>query len=120
MNSVLILPELRAMEQTGQIGSVLSNNQYDSVFGSGDPAAVDWPLALECLHHWDVLAGQGAALGGGNVSSKLDVVTDMIDTALGLYDVLQRAGVVFEAASGPRNLVVWGRALDTFRTDFGI
>jgi len=118
LNSILVVPELETIYDIGQIPLVLSDTSYGHVMDSGSPSDSPWPLSTACLHHWEVLARLSS-----QVTSRKSVVENLTDLeykiqqARVVYGILEKGGVVFGSSTGPRDLVYWERAIESFRTD---
>jgi hypothetical protein len=100
-------------------GDVLSNTRYDQVMANGDPANAPWPPETACLHHWDVLARLAEGVGGTNVGARLATLESEIRQAIARYALLQSSGVQFETPTGPRDLTLWLRVVQAFRSEIG-
>ena len=92
----------------------LSDTIYDADFFSQNPADVDWPMNIQCLHHWEVLSRLGTTIIGGTVTNKLEVLSSSIQQAGSIYSGLSSAGVQFDRLSGQRHLSVWSQAIEEF------
>jgi len=120
LNSILIIPELDTIYQQGLLNQVLTGTAYEQAVANG-PADAPWPRATECLHHWAVLQSLDAGIAAvPGVAARLDFATQQVQQAVGLYAILDQAGIPFQQETGPRNLDVWRRAIRAFRTDAGI
>ncbi|MHB8927618.1 MAG: hypothetical protein ACYC9Q_08160 [Bacillota bacterium] len=121
LNSILVVPELAAIHTLGMLPSVLSGTSRDSVMSGSNPANASWTPSTSCLHHWEVLSSQTRRFASQeSISANLDLLRNTINQAIGLYRVLSAAGVPFEAATGPRDLEVWLRAVAAFRAEVNV
>jgi hypothetical protein len=122
LNSVLVIPELDAIYQAGFAEDVLSRSSYDGAMYRGPAGALaGWNPEMSCMHHWEVIDALSARLSGeGSVGGNLDALESAIDTSLTLYRAILGSGIVFEAASGPRNLPAWRDGIQAFRAEAGI
>jgi len=119
MSSVLVVPELATAYYVGRTADMLSNTRYDQAMANGDPANALWPPETACLHHWDVLARLAEGVGGTNVGVRLATLESEIRQAIARYALLQSSGVQFEAPTGPRDLTLWLRVVQAFRSEIG-
>lgn len=114
LNSILKIPELSAAYQVGMVDDCLSDSIYDADFFSQNPADVDWPMNIQCLHHWSTLSSLADDIVGNNVSSNLERLSQSINVAGSIYGRLLDAGVQFDRLSGPNHLASWSQAIDGF------
>ena len=114
MNSILQIPELSSSYQVGLLDHCLSDTEYDEPFSSGEPAEVDWPPAIQCLHHWSVLTNLLEYAVVGTVAENLENMEVLIEQAAERYAELADAGVAFERLSGPSHLGAWSEAIEAF------
>jgi len=114
MNSILQIPELSSSHQVGLLDHCLSDTEYDEPFSTGEPAEVDWPPAIQCLHHWNVLKNLLEYAVVGTVAENLENMEILIVQAVERYAELADAGVAFERLSGPSHLRTWSEAIETF------
>ena len=114
LNSILKIPELSAAYQAGMVDDCLSDTIYDADFFSQNPADVDWPMNIQCLHHWEVLSQLGEAIVGDTVANNLEQLVGTIQNAGTIYSGLLDAGVQFDRLSGQRHLGIWSQAIERF------
>jgi hypothetical protein len=118
LNSILITPELDTVYERGRLDDVLSNTKYDGVFRQTNPANASWPAENSYLHHWGVVSSLGTSiLSKKSTLEKVAELERLINAALGTYAILASSGIVFEVATGPRELRTWQEALAVFRAE---
>jgi hypothetical protein len=116
LNSILILPELQAIQRIGSLSQVISGSFYDGVMRGGNPTNAPWPLSVSTLHHWEVLSRTcSEILSSGSIQQRLDALESRVRQAIALYTLLEQGGAVFEQATGQGQLQTWLRALRSFR-----
>jgi len=120
LNSILLNPELAQAHRIGKIDTVLSGTSSDGTLRA-NPTSSAWDRKIASLHHWEILRLASAEISRAKTSSAaLDVIQRMIDSALATYATLRTGGVVFDAATGDRELQVWKQAVAQLRLDLKI
>lgn len=121
MNSILVLPELQAIQRIGSLSQVISDTSYDDVMRSGNPTNAPWPANVSTLHHWEVLSRTcSEIISSGSIQGRLNALESRVRQAIALYTMLEQRGAVFEQATGKGELQTWVRAIRSFRTEVAV
>lgn len=116
LNSILVVPELANIAEQGLNDMVLTRNDYDAAMDSATPGNAPWPQNTSYQHHWAVLASLARDISSQlDISDRLDRLQEMIDRALGIYDTIDAAGIVFSEETSRRNIEQWRGAVQRFR-----
>lgn len=120
LNSILVIPELVSIYNLGQISSVLTGTDFDSVFRV-NPGNASWPANISVLHHWASLNNEIQRLQAINtVRERMQYILERIRQAEILYERLKRRGVSFDISSSSRHLSQWKNAIRTFISAAGV
>lgn len=121
LNCILVVPEMTAVQHARQLDHILSRTSHDGAFRAGNAGNVAWSPEMACLHHWEVLARVDREIDAARtIRARVDLMERKITDATAVYASLENAGIPFEAATGPRHLRVWLKALRSFRGSVGL
>lgn len=118
MNSVLLVPELSAIEHQGKLERALSDTSIDTDLAENFAnASAEWSLNTSTIHHWSCMSKVIKRMARfDDPGERLDIVQTMISRAGALYDQLLEAGIQFEYRSGNSHLAQWNIGIENFRT----
>lgn len=117
LNVILVIPELSSIVSLGLGAGVVAGTPHDGEIVR-DPGNAPWTPTEACLHHWAVLSRLITEIIAQDlVLDRLDLVERWIAEGIALYRTLRDGGVAFEETTGPRNLVHWQRAVESFKEE---
>lgn len=110
-DSLLINPELMAIEAAGLYGQVRSGTPFDAT----RPMEGAWTRTTGAHHHWASIGKALAALPAGSPSDRLDAVEQQLVRGLALGQAIEKKGIPFENRRPAGHLESWRHALKIHR-----
>jgi len=114
LNSIF-LSELDDIRDAGLLENILSGVKFDNLLDSNSDA---WNQRVSEHAHWETLSLLDAAIPK-TLKARIDLVDSQLETANAIYFMLEEAGIVFSANSGPLHLESWTEAFKTFKSLIG-
>lgn len=111
-DSLLITPELTALDLDGLYPHVRSGTRFDATCPQED----NWLPTTSTHHHWESISKLTAEIARvKGVAHRLDAVEDMLAKALNLGRLIEKKGIPFEKRKPTGHIEGWIRALREHR-----
>lgn len=112
MNSLLLIPEIQMIKQSGKLGEILSNTDYDH-FMYNDLAGSAWTDVNSCVERWAAIKQIIDKIDKEiEVKDKINFMRQYIFQASQIYKELPEE--YFETKSKSSHLKVWDDGLKRF------
>lgn len=111
-DSLLITPELTALDLDGLYPHVRSGTRFDVTCPQED----NWMPTTSTHHHWESLSNRASTIANvTGAAQRLDAIEDMLSKALHLGHLIEKKGIPFEKRKPTGHIEGWIRALRTHR-----